>query len=91
MVDFPEFDKTRIVDCVESTVSDVTTTICVKSPEVDFSISGNLILGKHWEYEITENIIKAMRDFPSATFLGNKTLLLSNLGILGIGTGLTHA
>ena len=77
LTEFPEFNQSRIFDCIERTLnyklalSDVTTIICVKSAEVDTFISGSIVRGGLWEPTITANIMKAMEAFPNATFLGN--------------------
>ena len=71
LTEFPEFNQSRIFDCIERALSDVTTIICVKSAAVDTHISGSIIRGGLWEPTITANIMKAMEAFPNATFLGD--------------------
>ena len=45
--------------------------MCVKPVGTDIHVSGGILNSGAWEYDIVNNIVQIMTDFPNATFLGN--------------------
>ena len=83
---FPGFNKDRIYKCVDIVVDGVKTVICVKTPEVDQWISKKLLAGQVWEGDIVKSVMEAMRDFPTAMFLGRRRINSQIKTLLQIST-----
>ena len=54
--------------------------MCIKPLEIDRTISGGIEKEGAWEYNLVNNVVKAMARFADATFLGIVGSLLFKFG-----------